>query len=190
MRYKPLGLWKGPLTDEQVSQAIAFGTEMAAQGEKAVHDAFLVEFNQTLQAVISVSTAFERIAVYASQQTLCSETINPAFIEIVRNNHIFETHYTLDFVSPHKLLSVLRFWSSGSDDEGRPRPFPDRRLAGFENMKLVQRVELTKGMYRQIVAFPYRDKLDNMDCYEVAVQKLLFLSGAMSRFQVLLIDYH
>jgi hypothetical protein len=159
---------------------------VAPEGETAIQEFFLVEFNRELQAMISVSTAFERIAAYACQQVARSEAIEPAFVEALRTNPTFHTHYTLDIVSPHKLLSVLRFWASGSDDKGKPRPFPD----SYEKMQLVHRVKLGNGSYRQVVAFPYRDELDGGECFEVAVQKLLFLSGTTVRFWVHLQQYH
>jgi hypothetical protein len=124
-----------------VAQAIHFGATRAAQGEFAIHDVFLVESNPKLKATISVSTVFERLAVYASQQTHRVEPIDPAFVDIVRNLPIFETHYALDIMSPHKLLRVVRFWPVGSRAE----------------MSIVDQEQLAKGSYRQIVAFPYRD---------------------------------
>lgn len=146
----------------------------------------LVEFNKDLQATVSVSTAFERIAVYACQQVARAEPIDSAFVEMIKSNPIFQTHYTLDIVSPHKVLSVLRFWSLGSDANGNPTPFPD----SYEKMALVQRAQIAKGSYRQVVAFPYRDELGGGECFEIAVQKLLFLSGTMVRFRVFLNKYH
>jgi hypothetical protein len=93
-----------------VAHAIHFGMAMAAKGEFAIHDVFLVESNPKLQAAISVSTAFERLAVYASQQTHRGASVDPAFVDTVNHNPIFETHYALDITSPHKLLSIARFW--------------------------------------------------------------------------------
>jgi hypothetical protein len=186
MKFEPRGLWKAPLTDEQVSQAIDYGTQWATKGEFPIQEAFLVEFNKDLQATVSVSTAFERIAVYACQQVARAEPIDSAFVEMINSNPIFQTHYTLDIVSPHKVLSVLRFWSLGSDANGNPTPFPD----SYEKMALVQRAQIAKGRYRQVVAFPYREELDGGECFEIAVQKLLFLSGTMVRFWVFLNKYH
>ena len=139
-RLKPEGLWRSPLTDEQVELAIGFGTKIAAQNELAIHDVFLVEVNSELEAVISFSTAFERLAVYASQQASRSERVDPVFVEGVRSLPIFRTHYALDIISPHKTLNVVRF-------------FPGKS----EQMTLVERTQLDRRRYRQVVAFPYRD---------------------------------
>ena len=84
-RLKPEGLWRPPLTDEQVAQAIEFGTTVSAQGDFAVHDVFLVEFNQALNATIFLSTAFERLAVYASQQARRGIPVDATFVDTVRH---------------------------------------------------------------------------------------------------------
>lgn len=186
LKYAPCGLWRGPLTDDQVSQAIAFGTESAAAGEIAIQKEFLARFIPETQMMISVSTAFERIAVYVAQQVYRSEVIDQAVIESFRSNPIFETHYALDIVSPHKLLSVLRFYMVGYDDEGNPKPYP----GSYEKMKLISRSALGAGSYRQVVAFAYPPKLDDDECFEIAIQRFMFLSTAITRFEVRLAWYH
>ena len=114
---KPTGLWRTPLTVRRIDAAIDFGRTYGAQGEDAIQEAFLLQYNETLKAMISISTAFERIAVYSAQQTARNEQIDSAFVETICQNPIFQTHYTLDFVSPHKLLSVMRF-TADADERG------------------------------------------------------------------------
>jgi hypothetical protein len=180
---KPKGLWRSPLSASQIEAAIEFGREYGEKGEVAIQDAFLVEYNHTLQATISISTAFERIAVYAAQQTARKEQTDSAFIETICHNPIFETHYTLDFISPHKLLSVMRFTGRlGADGNVKP--------IDYEKMGVVYRNRNGSKSHRQVVAFPYPYYLDGAEFFEVVVPKFFVFGTAMARFTVDLRLYH
>lgn len=139
-RLKPEGLWRAPFTDEQVEQAIAFGIATAAEGELAIHEVFNIEVNKATEAIVNCSTLFERLAVLAAQQTSRNEPIDRDQIDAMRHNPVFATHYTLDIISPHKSLNVVRF-------------FPGERV----EMEVAYRAQLANGSHRLVAAFPYRD---------------------------------
>jgi hypothetical protein len=180
---KPKGLWRTPLSTSQIEAAIGFGRSHGADGEAAIQEAFVLPFNDTLKAMISISTAFERIAVYAAQQTARNETIDPAFIDTICQNPIFATHYALDFISPHKLLSIMRYIASVRED-GNIQP------TDYEKMTVVYRNPIDTKSYRQVVALPYPRFMDGVDFFEVVVPKFLVFGTAMSRFSVNLGLYH
>jgi hypothetical protein len=180
--FKPVGLWRTPLAARQIDTAIDFGRAYGAQGELAIQDVFLLQYNETLKAMISISTAFERIAVYSAVQTARNEQIDSAFIETICQNPTFETHYTLDFVSPHKLLSVMRF-TADDDENGNIK-------SAYEKMTVVYRNSIDKKSHRQVVAFPYPQYVAGTDLFEVVVPKFVVFATAMVRFAVDLSLYH
>jgi len=180
---KPEGLWRTPLSASQIEAAIGFGRGYGAQGEAAIQDAFALPYNDTLKAMISISTAFERIAVYAAQQTARNETIDAAFIDTICQNPIFTTHYTLDFISPHKLLSVMRFTGRLGED-GNIQPID------YDKMSVVYRNRIGSKSHRQVVAFAYPHFLNGTELFEVVVPKFLVFGTAMARFAVDLRAYH
>lgn len=189
---KPEGPWKTPLTEQRIQSALAFGAD-CAKVEFGVDEAFRVPTPDVLQAIVVFSSAFERIAKYAWLQTTRNERIDEQTVRTIANDPLLASHYAIDIVSPHKVISVLRYV-----------PIIDARGVskrdGYEGMLPLYRTRLDKALYRQVIGFPYvhtfpYDSLntERVDYFEVVVPWLSWfpmIGKIMTFFEVHSYLYH
>jgi hypothetical protein len=179
---QPAGPWRTPLTESMTDTAMAFGIEAADQGRN-IEEFFKIDADDDLGALVTFSSAFERIAQYALVQTKQSTHIDRAVVTEFANEPILATHYALDIVSPHKTISVMRFVAITNE-------FGVQKHDGYERMMTLHRAKLGKNVYRQVVAFPYDHPFPynfshTADSFEALVPHWIpFLGKHMSVFYV------
>ncbi len=65
---EPRGPWKTPLSEEMMMAAAKFGIDAASSG-LVIEDFFRIETDESLGAVVTFASAFERIAQYTWLKT-------------------------------------------------------------------------------------------------------------------------
>jgi hypothetical protein len=108
-RLEPKGIWKAPLSEEQVAQAITFGLQSYPDEKSLERDPY-DSWVEDAKIFITFGTAFGRIAAYAGAQKRKTEELDNDIIKTINNNPTFVAGYfTIRLLSTSRFTSVLRY---------------------------------------------------------------------------------
>lgn len=170
---EPRGLWSGPLTVEQLNQAVAWGIDRASVAEE---DDPFSSWLDDMKVLVTVGTPFERVSTYARTMTRDGKPIDASDVQRINATPMFEAHYGLKFTSSVKTLSVMRI----ADTNGK-RHYD--RMLGAEYWG-------TGRTRHQIAFFTYPSSKVATQRFEIVATKLLLFATAMRTFEIRLDALH
>jgi hypothetical protein len=154
----PKGIWRPPLTPEQIQSALMFGRNHLANVNEINEDPYDFRL-PSLKVFISVGTAFSRIAAYAGQCARTGAEPDMAFVEGVVFGSSLQDSIMLRVISPHKIVSVVHIENGVQ-----------------HNMENVTR-ERREDLWVETCTFPYPRDVTAPQRFEVFVPSTLLLWG-------------
>jgi hypothetical protein len=100
------GLFIPPLSADRIQAALEFGRlqySSLAQAESDPYDVFVPE----VSVLVSIGTAFGRIAAYAGQVARTGAQIDLSVVESINFMPHFKSHFNVRLISKHKRLSIM-----------------------------------------------------------------------------------
>lgn len=148
------GILKPPLTAEQIQAALLFGSAFYKAPESFENDPY-TQWLPKARLLLTLGTAFGRIAAYGGACARTGEKTDPSIIEQINFHPMFETHYWMQAMSKHKFVSCIVVGGT-SQMENLERERHDRR-------------------YTETWSFPYPENPWDLVAYEVFIPRFLFL---------------
>jgi len=160
MSFEVPGLWLPPLSAEQIQVALKFGENNYGTVEQISRPGFDIYdvFVKDVQVLVSIGTAFNRIAAYAGQAKRTGSTIDPTVIESINFTPLFKTHFMVRLISNHKRLSIM----ATDVSDGRP-----------QNMEQPTVERFGPGEYKQMCFSPNPTTLAGQKGFEIRVPQFL-----------------
>ncbi len=159
---EPRGLWKPPLSESQITEALRFG-QTHYTGEQGLDtDPYDLTMRKP-KVSITLGTAFGRIAMYAAACAKSEAEPDRDQIGQLVMNSALVNGFMMRIISRHKVVSVIH-------EQG----------ASHENMRDVDRT-MDAGLYFETCTFPYPDDLGAVQYFELFVPTF-FTFGKMAHF--------
>lgn len=155
--------YSAPLSPVQVQQALKFAEETL--GKEDPYNLMLPKS----RVILTVGTAFGRIAAYARLQYEQNLIPDAAFVQELNGVQDLRTHYSVQAISTHRRISIRRCMQKL--DKRRNGQMKESFLL-YQDMEHGS-VSSLQNKYLQTVWFPYPHNTSPYDYFEIGVPKFL-----------------
>lgn len=100
------GILRPPLTAEQIQGALTFGATFYKSLDELESDPY-TQWLPNARTLITLGTAFGRIAAYGGSCARTGEKPDPSVIEQINFHTLIRTHYQMQSMSKHRLVSCI-----------------------------------------------------------------------------------
>jgi hypothetical protein len=146
------GILRPPLSAEQIQAALLFGSTFYSKSKDFDNDPY-TQWLPNTGLLITLGTAFGRIAAYGGVCARTGERPDPSIVEQINLHPLLGTHYQMQSMSKHRLVSCIV-------------------IGGPSHMEYMERGRYDKN-YTESWAFPYPPNLGDLMSYELFIPRFV-----------------